>query len=145
MAEELLNNDEVISSSIVDYKIWCFNQKPYFALVCYDRDVHKHTTILDVYNLRPWHPMREKLADSLQNQHFKDIPKPDNLEEMIHVAVLLSEGFPQVRVDLYNIRGRILFGELTFTSCAGRHFTYSPQAQIEMGNAIDISGVKTIR
>ena len=64
---------------------------------------------------------------------------------MINVAVRLSEGFPQVRVDLYNVGGKIYFGELTFTSCAGRHFTYSPQAQIEMGNAIDISGIKTIR
>lgn len=144
MAEELLNEDS-ISSSIVDYKIWCFNEKPYFVLVCYDRDVQKHTTILDVYNLKPWHPMREKLAQSLQNQHFKIIPEPQNLDEMINVAVRLSEGFPQVRVDLYNVDGHIYFGEMTFTSCAGRHFTYSPQAQIEMGNAIDISGIKTIR
>ena len=145
IAEELLGNNNNISSSIIDYKIWCFNQKPYFALVCYDRDVHKHTTILDVYNLNPWHSMREKLADSLQDQRFKDIPEPQNLEEMIDVAVRLSEGFPQVRVDLYNVNGKIYFSELTFTSCAGRHFTYSPQAQLEMGNAIDISQVKTIR
>ena len=145
IAEDLLDNDDSISSSIIDYKIWCFNQKPYFALVCYDRDVHKHTTILDIYNLDPWYPMRDKLADSLQNQRFKNIPKPKNLEEMIDVAVHLSEGFPQVRVDLYNVNGKIYFSELTFTSCAGRHFTYSPQAQLEMGNAIDISQVKTIR
>lgn len=145
MAEELLNNDESVSSSIIDYKIWCFNQKPYFALVCYDRDVHRHTTILDVYNLKPWRPIREKLAQSLQNQNFKDIPEPSNLDEMLNIAVRLSDGFPQVRVDLYNIQGKVYFGELTFTSCAGRHFTYSPEAQTEMGRAIDIANIKTIR
>lgn len=42
------------------------------------------------------------------------IEKPDNFELMKDIASKLSKGIPHVRVDLYNIKGNIYFGELTF-------------------------------
>ena len=45
--------------------------------------------------------------------------KPDNFEEMIEIAEKLSKGIPHVRVDLYNIKGKIYFGELTFFHWSG--------------------------
>lgn len=42
------------------------------------------------------------------------ISKPKNFELMKELASKLSKGIPQVRVDLYNIDGKIYFGELTF-------------------------------
>lgn len=44
----------------------------------------------------------------------KDIPMPANFEEMKILASKLSKGIPHVRVDLYNVKGKIYFGELTF-------------------------------
>lgn len=44
---------------------------------------------------------------------------PDNLTDMIKVAEELSKGFKFLRVDLYNVKGRIYFGELTFYPAAG--------------------------
>lgn len=44
----------------------------------------------------------------------RDIPKPENFEEMKEIASKLSKGIPNVRVDLYNVKGKIYFGELTF-------------------------------
>ena len=38
---------------------------------------------------------------------------------MVEVAEILSEGFSHVRVDLYNIEGKIYFGEMTFTTNSG--------------------------
>jgi hypothetical protein len=38
---------------------------------------------------------------------------------MLKMAADLSAGFPQVRVDLYEVDGKVYFGELTFTSCCG--------------------------
>jgi hypothetical protein len=46
-------------------------------------------------------------------------PKPRNLEQMVDVASRLSEDFDFVRVDLFNVDGRIVFNELTFTPMAG--------------------------
>lgn len=44
----------------------------------------------------------------------KDLPKPINFEEMKEIASKLSQGLPHVRVDLYNVNGKVYFGELTF-------------------------------
>ena len=55
------------------------------------------------------------------------IPKPVNFEEMLGIAAKLSAGFGFVRVDLYNVNGRVYFGELTFTPAAG-NFKYSPES-----------------
>lgn len=44
-----------------------------------------------------------------------DVSEPENLAEMLVVAQKLAMPFPFVRVDLYNIDGRIVFSELTFT------------------------------
>lgn len=44
---------------------------------------------------------------------------PANLSEMISIAESLSAGFKFLRVDLYNVKGKIYFGELTFYPAAG--------------------------
>jgi hypothetical protein len=47
------------------------------------------------------------------------VPQPENWSEMIDIATRLADGLGHVRVDLYNVAGRIYFGELTFTPGAG--------------------------
>lgn len=47
------------------------------------------------------------------------IPKPANLDEMLALAAKLSIGFGYVRLDFYNVKGRVYFGEFTFTPAAG--------------------------
>lgn len=44
---------------------------------------------------------------------------PNNLDEMIAIAEKLSRGLKFLRVDLYNVNGRIYFGELTFYPAGG--------------------------
>ena len=51
---------------------------------------------------------------------MENIPqKPVNLEPMIAIARKLAKPFPHVRVDLYNVDGKIYFGELTFYTSSG--------------------------
>ncbi len=45
--------------------------------------------------------------------------KPKNYELMVEMAELLSDGFPHVRVDFYNLNGKIIFGEMTFFNASG--------------------------
>lgn len=40
-------------------------------------------------------------------------PRPDNLDELIEIAEALAAGMDMVRVDLYNLAGRVVFGEMT--------------------------------
>ena len=58
---------------------------------------------------------------------------------MISVAEKLSQGFPELRVDLYNINGKVYFGELTFTSQGGGMDFYTPEFLKELGSKFDIS------
>lgn len=50
---------------------------------------------------------------------FTGDSKPENGDELIAVAEKLAALFELVRVDLYNIDGRIVFSELTFHSGGG--------------------------
>lgn len=58
------------------------------------------------------------------------------------IAEKLSEDFPCVRVDFYNVGGKIYFGELTFTSYGGLMDFYTDEFQELAGDLIDLSGVK---
>lgn len=37
------------------------------------------------------------------------------MNQRIAIAEKLSQGFPQLRVDLFNVNGKIYFGELAFS------------------------------
>ena len=48
----------------------------------------------------------------------KELGKPASLDQMVYFAERLAEPFCYVRVDFYDLAGKILFGELTFTPCS---------------------------
>ena len=105
---------------LLDYKYFCFNGTPEFLYVIADRE--KGKAALAVYDTKFNRlPVTRKDEEPL----IRDIPRPDNWEEMLRVARILSEDFPHVRVDLYNIQGNIIFGELTFYDGSG-YFKYEP-------------------
>ena len=61
------------------------------------------------------------------------------LPQMLEAAAALSQGFPQVRIDFYNPgAGRLYFGEMTFSSAAGRMTYYSDAFLKEMGNLVEL-------
>ena len=71
--------------------------------------------------------------------------KLENFANIDKVAEKLAKPFPCVRVDLYNIDGKIYFGELTFTSYGGLQDFYTDEFQKLAGSKIDLSGVKTVK
>ena len=126
------------SSSQIDYKFWCFNGHVHCCFVCYDRIIGGKV-VFDLYKINPWAEYRKGLSISCQNQKFKDIPAPENLDLMISLASELSVGFPQVRIDLYEISGKVYFGEMTFTSMGGRMRYFSNDFLKEMGALVDLT------
>lgn len=146
IAEELLKLPEEennISSTMIDYKIWCFNGIPDSFLICSNRT--SEGCCLSAYDTH-WN----NHDDVLVFGHGHDrrdtfIPRPKNIEEMLKMATKLSADFPEVRVDLYNIGGKIYFGELTFTSYGGTMTYYTKEELLRMGQKIDLTRVKKIR
>lgn len=114
IAEKLLINEDAPDKSLVDYKIWCFDGKPDFVLIVYNRD--KNGYLLSVYDME-WNNISDKVLNK-DNPHFsnKSIPKPHSFDKMVEAAASLSKRFPQVRVDFYDVGGNAIFGEMTFST-----------------------------
>ena len=99
----------------VDYKFYCMNGKASSVMVCQDRDGVHHPKFF--FMDRQWN----KLPYTEEVFKYPDfyIEKPDNIDEAFEIAELLARDFPFVRVDLYIVKNKIYFGELTFTPAAG--------------------------
>ncbi|MEI3356183.1 MAG: ATP-grasp fold amidoligase family protein [Clostridia bacterium] len=113
----LEGNDENLSG-INDYKFFCYNGKVEYIVFDGDRYVkHKRNIYDKEWNYLDIQTDCDKLGDCIK--------KPNNLSEMISVAEILAKDFPFVRVDLYSINGKIIFGELTFYPWSG-YIQYKP-------------------
>lgn len=112
VVEELLINKENPTAGINDYKILCFNGKPSYIIVDIDRYVGHKRNFYDI----EWNNLYITSDCPASN---RNIEKPDNLDEMLNIAAKLSKDFPFVRVDLYNVDGKVYFGELTFYPWSG--------------------------
>lgn len=120
------------ADTILDYKIHCINGQPEFILVCSERN---RDLKLNLYDLE-WNPIDEIIGKHKNN---KEIPKPTMLKEMIEIAKKLAVDFAFVRVDLYQIRQKIYFGELTFTPDGGILSYFSPKFDLEMGKKLKLT------
>jgi hypothetical protein len=67
------------------------------------------------------------------------LEKPKNYEAMVRMAEKLAAPFPFVRVDLYDINGKIYFGEMTFTPAKGTLIFDDDKTDFEQGAWLDIS------
>lgn len=98
-----------------DYKFFCFDGKVKALFVATDRAVEGEETKFDFFDEDFKHlPIRNGHPNA-----NRDIPKPEHFEQMKAIAEKLSQGIAHVRVDLYNINGKIYFGELTFAHFCG--------------------------
>ncbi len=151
IAEELLQDtyNKELSTSIIDYKIFCFHGEPEIISVLYNRKnivvgspVNGKGSIdklEKVYDLK-WNSRSDVLSHPFPGHESFEIPKPKCLNEMLSIARILSKPFPQVRVDLYEVNSKVYFGELTFTS--GGLLDFTPQYLQEMGDKINLSLAK---
>lgn len=145
IAEELLPIPEG-ESSLTDYKVWCFNGKVHYIMTCSDRSSNGANIHFMLYD-REWNPCPQYAIYSSRYSQGQVLPKPKNLERMIEVAETLAQGFPEVRVDLYNIdptdeNGKIYFGELTFTSLGGFMNYFTPDFLKKAGSLFSIEDFK---
>lgn len=114
IAEKFMEDESV--EGLNDYKIHCFNGKPKMIQVICSRDFKNHTAREAFFDL-DWN--RINLVSHTYADYDGELPPPPCLKEMIDVARKLSKDFIYVRVDLYEISGKVLFGELTFAPMGG--------------------------
>lgn len=132
LLEELLVDE--LGGNPRTYRFYMFNGDCQFISVS-ERDYAfsgfkvKFTTVMN----STW----EKLNIRLNDRPSEDfIEKPKNFAEMLEVAVKLSSEIDFVRVDLYNVDGRIVFGELTNYPNAGYNKYQPPDFDLELGSKL---------
>lgn len=132
LCEEFLG--ELDDVSLVDYKFHCFNGKVHSCFCCYDRDQMAHKVTYDHYDI-DWNHT-EAIIPSFRVRQ-RPIPCPKCYEQMLEIASKLSADFPYCRVDLYEVKGRVLFGEITLTPASNIQAFYEPWMREEMGRLVE--------
>ena len=119
--------------SLIDYKFYCFDGTPKFIDVHIDREKNHQQGCFDLsFNLLPFGKTKKYSAIS------SDIKKPKNLSEMVKIAKKLSNNIPFVRVDLYSINGKTIFGEMTFYPSDARNKFYPENYNLIIGDYFNL-------
>ena len=121
-------------ADLVDYKFYCFNGEPKFSYV--SSGLSDHSTAHISYVSLDWKKEPFRRTDFAE---FDELPpKPVNFDKMIELSKILSKDFPFLRVDFYEINGKIYFGELTFYPGAGFTAFDPPEWEETIGGWIDL-------
>ncbi len=135
IAEEFLDSGD--DEGIKDYKFFCFNGKVEYFKIDFGRFVeHRANYYNRDFVIQPF----EEVLYPADVNHIEE--KPINFEKMIEIAEILSEGHPFLRVDLYNIQGKIYFGELTFYPACGLGEIKPEEWNLTLGNLINLDNVR---
>lgn len=102
--------EEYLGDNLIDYRFWCFNGEPRFIAV----------NTPEGYGMGPlkYYDLRFKELNMVNSSHYqKDLifNKPNNLNKMIDYTKKIAKEHKFVRVDFFNISGKIYISELTFT------------------------------
>lgn len=125
------------SGELLDYKFYCFNGKPKLMLICSDRFKSMKETYFDMDG----HLLTLK---DVEYERDESMQKPICFEKMKEFAYKLSNEIPFLRVDFYEIEGKIYFGELTFYTAAGFEQLNPSDAVIKMGKILELPKEKKI-
>ena len=125
--------EESDKKELKDYKLFCFNGIPQIVLVCSERysSENMSETCFD---------MNWNLIDVVESGHRIDttISKPKKFKEMIALSKKLSKGIPFIRVDWYEIKGKLYFGELTFYPASGFEKFEPEEWNYKMGEMLEL-------
>ena len=113
IAEQYMENEA--THDLRDYKFFSFDGDTKAMFIATERASDTEETKFDFFDMdynhldfRNGHPNADVLPE-----------KPACFEEMHALANKLSKGIPQVRVDFYEVNGRVYFGEMTFFHWSG--------------------------
>ena len=136
IAEEYI---EEIEKEETDYSFFCSFGKILYIFVYNDKIYHINNRCIFLdENWNKLNIIRPGYEDILY------LDKPIRLEEMKLIAKNISKDFPIVRVDFYNLKDKLLLGELTFYP-AGGHSKFEPKEwDYKFGEMVDLDKIPTM-
>ena len=133
IAEKYIEDN--LTAELRDYKFFCFNGVARALFIASDRQNKTTETKFDFYDMDFNHL---NFTNGHPNSGRK-INKPPTFDTMKNVAEVLSKNIPHVRVDVYEVNGKVYFGELTFYHWSGFVPFDPPEWDKTFGDWIDLS------
>jgi hypothetical protein len=141
VAERVLRDKE--GNLPLDYKFLCFGGEPKLLFldinVCSEDGSHNRITYRNIYDMT-FSPVA--MRETREHKNIDSIQKPQRFDDMVKYAAILSEPFPHCRIDLFNVDGKIYFGEITFYHGGCCNDIQPPEWDLQIGSWIDISKIK---
>lgn len=132
IAEPLLHDDKY--DSLADYKLYCFNGEAKCVYVTINRFTNLRVSVYDMdWNKMPFEHIHETTDDAIE--------KPKNLPLMKQLAEKVAKFIdnPYVRVDFYEVQGKVYFGEVTFYPEGGMCYFKPDEWDYTFGSWIDLN------
>ncbi len=116
-----------------DYKFFTFGGEPKVLYIAQGRGTNNET-VADFFDMEFNH-----LPFTIDH-NMASIPpeKPENFELMKELARKLSKGTPQLRVDFYEVDGKVYFGEMTFFHCSGMEAFHPEEWDYTFGSYVKL-------
>lgn len=134
IVEEYIEDEQ--GKDLVDYKFFCFNGKAKYCQIIADRSTNE---TIDFYD-RQW--IHQDFIGLLPTAHHAPIAHhvPINYDQMLNLADNLASKVdsPFVRIDLYNIKGKIYLGEITFYPASGFGCFRPAEWDIKLGKMLHL-------
>ena len=131
IAEEYLECED---GDLRDYKLMCFNGVVKCTFVCSDRFSQNGLNVTFFDN--NWNRLPFGRKGHAQSKEV--IERPLCLEQMIRFAEIIAKDIPFLRVDFYEIRGRLYFGEATFYPASGLEQFEPNEYDLILGSMLDL-------
>lgn len=129
--------DDSNKNGLRDYKFFCFNGEP--KLLYVSDGSHSSNQRIAFFDTKFRH-LDIKREDY---GNYKILPKrPKTFNKMMELSRLLSKNIPHVRVDWYEVNGKLYFGELTFSTCGGMIPFVNKEWDMKLGRLISLPIVK---
>ena len=128
LAEQFL--DEGTGHELQDYKFWCFNGVPQYMYI-----TNKGSAVKENFYDMDFNPVDINHGYPRVVPEFK---KPENFEKMKQFAAVLSKGMPFVRIDFFDVKGSLYFGECTFYDWGGMKAFSDDKWDLKLGGLISL-------
>ena len=129
--------EDTVAKELIDYKMMCFNGKVQMLFTCTERFSSDGLKVT-FFDLN-WNklPFERKYRSSKEK-----IAKPINFTKMVKFSEKLSKSIPFVRIDWYEINGKLYFGEITFYPGSGLEKFYPDKWDYILGDYITLNDKK---
>lgn len=132
--------EDSVDKELKDYKVMCFSGEPRYIQVHSGR--YTQNQAQDFYDLQ-WNKTDITQSESMKKFQCSDAVsrRPVNLELMISLSRTLAKDMRQVRIDWYEVDGKLYFGEITLYDGSGFVLFDDRQIDLLLGQMISIEGL----